>query len=84
MNFLKMYKWKNNIILTLAHYFEDNSLYGLAYLIATKLQKRSGNIVLKTISIFNSIIWPSLLIVFATVKNVIISKWLVNLAASLA
>ena len=52
MNFLKMYKWKNNIILTLAHYFEDNSLYGLAYLLATKLQKRSGNIVLKTISIF--------------------------------
>ena len=22
-----MYKWKNNIIITLAHYFEDNSLY---------------------------------------------------------
>ena len=37
MNFLKMYKWKNNIILILAHYFEDNSLYGLAYLLATKL-----------------------------------------------
>ena len=37
MNFLKMYKWKNNIISILAHYFEDNSLYGLAYLLATKL-----------------------------------------------
>ena len=38
----------------------------------------------KPSAFFNSITWPSLLIVFATVKNVIISKWLVNLAASLA